>query len=132
MPPDMERVWDKLREHDDRFGKIEARLEKIGDQIGQLHLWMAGTAVATFLAMAGLMVGLWSYSATSNQTALAAIQTILAARPPEPSSPQQPTIIVVPTPAQPGAPAPAPQEQPKGGGGGGKLQKELMAPVTPP
>ena len=116
-PPDgtngnMERVWEKLREHDERFVRIEARLERIGEQVGQLHLWTAGTAVATFLAMAGLMVGLWSYSATSNSTALAAIQTVLAGRPPEAPSPAQPTVIVVPMPGQQ-SPTPTPQVAPQ-------------------
>lgn len=112
-PPGMNPIWKKLDEHDKRFDRLEDALKRIADQVGQLHLWIAGTAIATFLGMAGLMIALWSYTASVNSTALTAIQTALTARPSEAPAPQPPTVIIVPTPApQVQAPSPSPAPKP--------------------
>jgi hypothetical protein len=110
----MDRVWEKLAEHDKRFERVEAKLDRIDESVSAVKFWVVGTAFASFLGMGALVYSFGSYMSGTMSTALAAIQTVLAARPTEtPSSPQQPTIIVVPQPGNPpqqtGNPVPPPQ-----------------------
>lgn len=97
----MERVWEKLREHDKRFDRIESELSTA-------KFWFVGVALASVIGMAGVVFAVGSHMASTMSTALSAIQTVISAQPAPASSPQQPTIIVVPM-DRPAAPELPPQ-----------------------
>lgn len=91
----MDRVWEKLQEHDARFDRIESRLEGVASELSYAKFWFVGVAFAIGFAGLGLV-----YAAQQNVTAtmgaaLSAIQTVISDRP-QPAPAQQPTVIMVP------------------------------------
>lgn len=116
----MERVWEKLAEHDRRFDRIETALDRVGGELSNAKFWFVGTTAGIVLAGLGLVYSARQDTTATISAALTAIQTALAARPPEApaASAPQPTVIVVPlpqpspTPPVSGKPPETPPAQP--------------------
>jgi hypothetical protein len=115
----MERVWEKLAEHDRRFDKIEGNLEKLGTDVHGLKSFVltntiviVGAVAASTLALLGLVYAARQDTTSVMGAALSAIQTVIAARPSEPTASPQPTIIVVPTDRRDPPPTPPPAPKP--------------------
>lgn len=110
----MDRVWDKLAEHDKRFDRIEAQMLEVTRELSNAKFWFVGTAFAITFAGLGLVYAARQDTTALVGTALTAIQTAVAVKqePAPPAAAAQPTIIVVPTQGAPITMRP-PAEPPK-------------------
>lgn len=121
----MDRVWEKLAEHDRRFDRFEQKLDRIDGHLAsvQAQLWTTAGAIIFFVVTSTLGLLALVYTARQDTTAamgaaLSAIQTVVSARPSEAPPAQPPTVIVVPPTSVPTATIPpketppAPQPQP--------------------
>lgn len=115
---------DRIDRLEERVERVEGRLEKVGDRLQavetrlggvEVHLGSLEAAVRSLptqrqlligvgvfsIALASMVYGVGSYMSGTMSTALAAIQTVLAAKP-APAAPEsrQPIVIVVPNSAR--------------------------------
>jgi len=94
-------IWAKLEEHDQALKRIESDLSGLKSSVSLLpsQMQLFWGAVVFVVTIAGLVYGVGSYMGSTMSTALSAIQTVIAERPPAAASaPSQPTVIVVPSP----------------------------------
>lgn len=105
----MDQVWAKLNEHDNRFDRVEGKLDRIETDVSGLKGWIIGTAAATIfftvscaIALLGLVYAARQDTTAVMGTALSAIQSVIAAKQSEPAAaPIPPTVIIVPGFGQP-------------------------------
>lgn len=104
----MDRVWEKLAEHDRRFDKVEKALDKLSTEVSETKYWYLGTTISIILAGLGLVYAARQDTTATMGAALSAIQTVISAKQESPP-PSPPTIIFVPqnmSPASPATPSP--------------------------
>ncbi len=101
----MDSIWAKLAEHDKAFGRIETTLSGLSAELSNAKFWYVGTTAALVLAGLALVYAALQDTKATMSTALSAIQTIVAERPPASAVPAPPTVIVVPSHVRPITPS---------------------------
>jgi hypothetical protein len=92
----MDAVWKKLEEHDHALSRIQADTSGLKTSVSHLpsriDFYVGG--IVFIVAIVGVMIALGSFMSGTMSTALSAIQTVIAERPPVAAS--QPIVIAIP------------------------------------